>query len=107
MKIIVRTQFEDAHRWPEAPEEVAFLRYLHRHIFFVEIKCEVTTDNRELEFFMVKKELNKIIKKDIITMPVEKSCEMMALKLQKILQFKYKRPFTVSIFEDNENGCEV
>lgn len=107
MKIVVKTQFEDFHKWSEAPEEVAFLRNIHRHIFFVEVKCIVEHDDRELEFFMVKKQLDYLIKKDIKIMPIGKSCEMMANKIKNILQIKYKRPFEVSVFEDNENGVEI
>lgn len=107
MKIIIKTQFEDLHKWEEAPIEVNFLRSPHRHIFFVEIRCEVYHDDRELEFIMVKRELDKIIQKNIKTMPVTKSCEMMANELKSILKNRYLRPFEVSILEDNENGVIV
>ena len=43
----------------------------------------------------------------LIPMPETKSCEQMALKLKDALRMQYTRPFTVRIFEDNENGCEV
>lgn len=107
MNIIVRTQFEDYHKWAEAPEEVAFLKNKHRHIFYVEIKCSVNHNDRELEFFMVKKQLDFFIEKGIKTMPEGKSCEMMASKLKQLLEGTYQRPFKVAIFEDNENGVEV
>ena len=31
--IRVRTTFEGFHCWPSAPNEVAFLRNVHRHLF--------------------------------------------------------------------------
>lgn len=107
MKIIVKTQFEDYHKWSKAPKEVAFLRSIHRHIFFVEIETEVTHDDRELEFFMVKKVLDEAIERFIKPMPPSKSCEQMALKLRGLLTVEYNRDFIVRIFEDNQNGVEV
>ena len=107
MKIIVKTSFIDFHKWDNAPEEVAFLKLLHRHVFNVAVECEVTHDDRELEFFMVQKRLNQIIEDKIKPMPNTKSCEQMALAIQSNLKGIYNRDFTVRIFEDNENGVEV
>ena len=107
MRIIVRTIFEDKHWWPSAPQEVGFLRNMHRHLFYVEVSCEVTHDDRELEFFMVKKVLDGIIRNQILLLPVSKSCEQMGLVIKKELKGKYDREFVVRIFEDNENGVEV
>jgi len=45
------------------------------------VSCEVTHDDRELEFFMVKRELDEIIRRFVKTMPSSKSCEQMALKI--------------------------
>ena len=107
MRIIVKTIFEDKHCWPAAPEEVAFLRNIHRHLFNVEVSCEVAHDDRELEFFMVKKVLDEIIRSQILLLPISKSCEQMGLVIKKALKEKYDREFVVRIFEDNENGVEV
>ena len=107
MKIIVKTQFEDFHRWKDAPKEVAFLRNLHRHIFFVEISCEVTHDDRELEFFMVKKILDAFIREKVKKMDDKKSCEQMAQIIKSFLWERYQRYFSVKILEDNENGAIV
>jgi hypothetical protein len=34
-RIQVRTSFVGVHQWKDAPDEVAFLRNLHRHVFKV------------------------------------------------------------------------
>ena len=107
MKIVVKTTFEDWHKWVDAPDEVYYLKFPHRHLFYVQISCEVKHDDRELEFFMVKKYLDHIIKSDIKRMEITKSCEQMANRIKNILQIKYKRPFEVAIYEDNENGVVV
>ena len=44
-------EFVGYHCWPDAPQEVAFLRSPHRHVFIV--RCEFPVEaSRALEFFM-------------------------------------------------------
>ena len=60
--IYINTQFEGFHCWKEAPIEVSFLRNFHRHMFKVKVWIEVRSNDREIEFFMFKKDVNNIIK---------------------------------------------
>lgn len=112
MLIVVRTQTEGTHCYPDAPDEVAFLRNLHRHIFHIEAEIEVFHDERELEFFMVKRVID-----DHLYNPLRapsSSCEQIARNLKKFLQVKYPLPsnirfrkyrtINIKVFEDNENG---
>ena len=108
--IIVKTRFEAIHCWPDCPfPGVHFLTYPHRHEFHVELKCKVFHLNRDLEFFMVKKQLEKAIP-IILSLPNigSMSCEMIAkeigiyMKENESLAVK-----SVSVFEDGENGTEV
>ena len=46
--IIVKTQFEGIHCFPEAPEEVEYLAYPHRHIFGIELEIETFTDEGDV-----------------------------------------------------------
>mgnify|MGYP001392328477 CR=1 FL=1 len=104
--IVVRSQFEGFHSWPDCPyEEVAFLRNVHRHIFHVEIKIAVTHNERELEFFMVKKELNTLLAQDFEHKEFTLSCEAIAEIILDKLREKYPTLYSVSVFEDNENGA--
>ena len=103
--IIIRTQFEATHNWPDCPiEEVAFLREEHRHIFHVEVKIEVSHNNRELEFIMLKRIVNELLQslgKRLGTM----SCEDIA---ERIITTFCNHPIkSVSVFEDNENGAII
>jgi len=107
--IVVISQFEGIHSWPDCPyEDVAFLRHPHRHIFHVIMKIEVYHDDRELEFIRIKRELEEILLtfyhgKDLGSM----SCEMLAEKLgMHFIGFSYP-VHMVSVFEDGENGAEV
>ena len=109
--IIVRTQFVGFHCWKEAPMEVGFLKFSHRHIFHVEAKIPVTHDDRQLEFFLVKDFLDTEIK---VLFPIQQaampySCEMIASKLLDTISDKYgiKKDLSVAVYEDGENGGMV
>lgn len=107
--IIVRTNFPGFHFWKDAPVEVDFLKKTHRHIFHVEVKIPVSHDDRQLEFFIVKKFLNEVIVSlfpENHFEPMTFSCEIMAEKILEVISDKYgiKKDLSVSVFEDNENG---
>lgn len=112
MQIIVKNKFEGYHLWRDAPEEVAFLRSPHRHLFYVETRIRVKEDDRELEFFMVQHRINQIIKEEMpLTLESAQlglSCEMMAKKILGRLRWLYpNRPISCLITEDDENGAIV
>lgn len=103
MKIFITTQFEAYHSWNEAPEEVGFLKNLHRHIFKVKATWLVNHDNRDLEFFIQKRKVDKFIvehfaEKQLVNM----SCEQMASMIKQ--QFD---AIEVEVSEDGENGAIV
>ena len=100
--IIVKTQFQAFHNWPNAPEEVKFLRNPHRHIFYVTVKFIVHHDDRDKEFFIEKRKLDNFLSgcygPGLMT---GKSCEMLCKEIAD-----YSKADFVSVFEDNENGAE-
>lgn len=105
--VYVTTSFEGFHQWRHAPEEVAFLRDLHRHIFGVKVKVVVSHSDRDVEFFMLKKDVEGVI--DILKARLKtetgKSCEMMASEIYEDLrQFQYTIA-QVEVNEDGENGA--
>ena len=105
--IIVRGQFEGVHCYPNAPEEVSFLRANHRHMFNYEVEIEVYHDDRELEFVLVKRNINDFLSG--YRWPIQSSCEQIARTIGMYLQTccGLDRYLTVSVFEDNENGAKV
>ena len=109
MNIIIKTQFTGFHQWSSAPDEVAFLRNLHRHQFRVRVIISVTY-SRQLEFFMVKKKLDDYIQSSLLFElrdNPEMSCEELALKIQGFLQSCYGSNIRVLVSEDGEVGAEV
>lgn len=115
--IIVKTEFEAIHNYPNAPNEVEFLRNPHRHIFHVECEIEVFHDDRELEFIIVKRALERFIQRTYGCNDIgSTSCEMIATVIQRYLKKRYHldaetypsqsfRNVKVKVLEDNENGC--
>lgn len=105
--IEVQFQFEGTHLWKDAPAEVSFLRFPHRHEFHVKAMIEVHHDDRELEFIMVKRDLIKHV--ESTPYPIEYSCEQMAEELLEYICATYGsgRRISVRVTEDGENGSVV
>lgn len=109
--IVIRLQIEGMHNFPKANEifpEVGFLADRHRHIFHFELKKEVYHDDRDVEFIMFKREVEKHIKSEYFSTASQvcefeyRSCEMLAKEL--LQKFGCVQ---VSVFEDGENGAVV
>jgi len=107
--IIIKTRKEAFHNWNDAPQEVEFLKNLHRHIFYIEVEISVSRNDRELEFFIVKKELDNYLEAYLNNKNrIVGSCEMFAEDILRFIIGKYpNRKYMVSVFEDNENGARV
>jgi len=101
--VVVRTTFSAVHAWPECPfEDVSFLRTPHRHVFYVEMKIQTTKD-RELEFILLKNELDSYIRDNWENKDLGKmSCEKIAENLMDNFNANF-----ISVFEDDENGAEI
>lgn len=105
--IWVTFEFEGYHRWEDAPEEVSFLREVHRHLFKCKVEIEVLHDDREIEFFIFKRECSTMLYGQINFRDVG-SCEMVAEQLMKSILEKYpNRKISVTVSEDGENGSTV
>lgn len=104
--IYVTTQTEFIHQYKDAPDEVSYLRYPHRHVAHIKIKVEVFNNDREIEFIVFKHEIERNLKLNLIT---NNSCEMVADQLLSFVQDKYgtNRDVVIIVSEDAENGCEL
>lgn len=101
MQIFVRTSFEGFHCWPCAPDEVAFLRNRHRHIFHVEVVKDVTHNERDIEFILFKGAVDDLVNMQRYASESENwSCEKWAEFIGDMLDAK-----RVTVSEDNENGA--
>jgi len=105
--IIVKEDFVAFHRWKEAPDEVAFLRDFHRHLFKIEVTLNVSHGNRQLEFFDVQKCLRSIVRKEFEGKRFELSCEQIAEEIGNRLAFNCYPVMLVQVSEDGENAGVV
>ena len=105
--IWVTFQKEGIHKYPDAPDEVDFLRYPHRHMFHFKVQIEVYDNDRDIEFFIFKRWLESLYADDTLQLDY-KSCEMMADDLAKQIKDKYPgRQLSIDVSEDGENGCHI
>ncbi len=100
------------HSWPDAPDEVAFLREEHRHLFSFRIGMESHL-SRQFEFFKLQQALRDYI--DDAYDGVEcglgydfgnLSCEELASNVLEAFRSLGVVNF-VEVSEDNENGAIV
>ena len=80
--IWVTFQKEGIHKYPNAPKEVEFLKYPHRHIFKFKVQIQVYDNDRDIEFFIFKRWLESLYADDTLELDY-KSCEMIADDLAK------------------------
>lgn len=105
--IWVTFQREGIHQYPNAPEEVSFLKYPHRHIFHFRVEMEVEHLDRDVEFIMLKRELEALYSSDTLQLN-NMSCEMVAEQLSNYIFTKYPgRDIVIEVSEDGENGCRM
>ena len=104
--VYITTQTEFIHQYKNAPDEVSYLRYPHRHVAHIKVKVEVFNDDREIEFIMFKHDIENSLKLDFLT---DNSCETIANQLLLYVQSKYgiNRDIEIIVSEDAENGCEL
>jgi len=93
------------HKYPNAPDEVNFLKNLHRHLFKFKVYIQIKDNNRDIEFFMFKRSVKKYINKIYLELKESFSCEMFSDELAKcIRQYYPNRKIMIEISEDGENG---
>ena len=108
MKIIVKVPIEGIHYYENAPDEVDYLRYPHRHTFTIEAHKVVTHDNRETEFIMFQHQIRDWANQCYYD-PLRKLCNFGPFSCEQIAK-DVKAVFNcekVIVWEDNEFGGEA
>lgn len=108
MRIFITTSFEGIHAYKDAPEEVSFLRNPHRHMFGVRVSMDVYHDNREIEFILLKRNIDRWLSfmgKDLNNI----SCEQLGKNIiyNLISCYGSNRNYEVIVDEDGENGAII
>jgi hypothetical protein len=112
LKKFIEVTFRKAgvHCYPSAATEpclepVAYLANMHRHMFHFSVRIEVFHSDREIEFIMLKAEIESLYKDDILQLN-NKSCEMIAEDLINVISNRYPgRDIIVKVAEDGENAA--
>ena len=104
LSINVVNQFDALHKFKDAPEQVYYLKNIHRHTFIINSKIEVFHEDRELEFYMVKDYIKTLLD-NIETLGDNKSCENICSYVLTNLKQKYgsNRDYCISCSEDGLN----
>lgn len=113
-QIWVTFQREGIHKYPAALEDprladVSFLGHPHRHIFHFRVSIEVWHNDRDIEFIQFKRWLESLYSGQSDCLRLDhKSCEMIADDLYAEIATRYPdRNITISVSEDDENGCTI
>jgi hypothetical protein len=104
-RVFCTGSFEALHRWKDAPEHVAYLRDLHRHVFHWRLEKKVEHDDRDIEFITLKNDVDLLIYNTLRDYPTTVpgwSCEMWARHL-----LDNQHACRVEVSEDKENGAIV
>lgn len=112
-KVIVTNNFRGYHKYAEAPDNVSFLRNMHRHVFNVKTTIEVFHNERDIEFFQLQNDIENYVKlrfnegcNTYIEGIYIESCESLAEAILGHLHKTYpNRSVRVEVWEDNENGA--
>lgn len=106
-RIVVKLSIDGTHQWKDCPiKEVAFLKNIHRHMFYIRLEKEVTHNDRDIEIIELKHNILNYLKlnyynEDLRTHCFKNmSCEMIAEDLLKTFFADL-----VEVLEDNENGA--
>jgi hypothetical protein len=115
--VIVTTRVPALHCWPDAPEPVAHLRHLHRHVFLFRVEWRVSHDDRAIEFLTALEWLQHCLKLyGLYAVNCEGgtlsfgtlSCEQIATKLFPMFDSQdHPVPSAIEVWEDGENGARV
>lgn len=102
-EVFCRLTFEGFHRWPDAPDEVAFLRDAHRHVFHVEVRVPVEHDERDVEFILLKRHVLDLI----AGIQLDGTCGDWSCETWARVILNATGASSVTVSEDGENGATV
>ena len=113
--IKVKFTKEGIHKFPGADkdpkyatgnwDDVSFLGYPHRHMFYFYVTLGITHNDRDVEFIQFKRELERLFTKNVLHLDYQ-SCEMIAENLINYIEEHYpNRGVRVEVYEDDENGA--
>lgn len=110
--VVVTFQQEGLHCWPEARDvfpEVGFLSDMHRHMFHFKCYAHVTHTDRDKEFIMLSREIQKELR-IAFTGSTRNVLEFGRFSCEDIGEWLLERfpdLYRVEVYEDGENGAII
>lgn len=110
--IWVKFSREGIHKYPAAATDpalasVSWLANEHRHMFHFKVAIEVTHNDRDIEFIILKRWLENLYGDGILQLN-HMSCEMIAEALYEKINARYPgRAVEITVSEDGENGATL
>lgn len=114
--IKIKSDFIGHHRFANASQmspAISFLENTHRHKFLIEFQIQVFHDDREIEFFILKNQIDSFLTGLAQTMTAEKnsrnSCEQIGKMIINYVKKLYpsRRKMIVEVSEDGESSAIV
>jgi hypothetical protein len=110
--VVVSFQIEGLHCWPEAKQifpEVGFLSDMHRHMFHFKCYAHVTHTDRDEEFIMLSRRLQRGLRVAFTgsTNNVLEFGRMSCEDIGEWLLDTFDNLYRVEVFEDGENGAII
>ena len=100
----VKYNFWGIHKWKDAKN---YLKYPHRHLFYVTMLVELFHNDRDIEFIVLKEELIDFCERRFNKLR-GMSCEMIGEEIKLYFEVKYpNREVRMEVSEDNENGIVI
>ena len=110
--IFVKEKITAMHKWKDPDSRVDFLGNDHVHDFIYTVSCSVEHDDREIEFYLLRNDVKKILLKyskvNGIAQFGGRSCEMLAREMLGWLIDKYGfKNWCVTVAENPQQGASV
>lgn len=106
-KIWITFQRAGIHCYPTAPDDVAYLRIPHRHLFKFKVGIEVEHNERDIEFHQFLNWCMAQYEQGVLQLD-SKSCETIASELAHQINIRYpNRAIEVEVSEDGECGAVI
>lgn len=102
---IVQAYKPIVHAWPDAPDEVHYLRHPHRHLMTIELAVDETHADRDVEFYILQDWLQGYL--DDTEFVDSASCEMIAVQIIRAARAEGYAPAWCEVREDGGNGAKV
>lgn len=106
--VTARCEVSGVHQWPEAFDEVRYLRAAHRHRFVFRVTMDVGHDDRAVEFISLGRAVGDWLSSRYVSLADgslafgTSSCEMLAREV--LFAFGARK---VEVSEDDENSATV